>query len=256
MSPPESALIVAISGCSSSGKTTLARLIRDIFPNTFILHQDDFYRPETELPSKNGLLDWDCAQAIDVPAMAEALTYIRHHAAIPPTLDTKEDKNSIGPCPVPEAIVTELKARVASSIVPSHPLRRGSLRLCLLDGFLLYAPSMAPLQPCLDLKLFVRASYARAKARREARSGYVTLEGFWEDPPGYVDAIVWPNYVADHGWMFERGDVQGPYRKDALDSAGIRVLDDAKPDVDMVKTLDWMVETVLERLLHENASRC
>lgn len=42
------ALIVAISGCSSSGKTTLARLLRDIFPNTFILHEDDFYRAETE----------------------------------------------------------------------------------------------------------------------------------------------------------------------------------------------------------------
>jgi nicotinamide/nicotinate riboside kinase len=42
------ALIVALSGCSSSGKTTLARLLRDIFPSSFILHEDDFYRPETE----------------------------------------------------------------------------------------------------------------------------------------------------------------------------------------------------------------
>lgn len=46
--PPKRALIVALSGCSSSGKTTLARLLRDIFPNTFILHEDDFYRPEAE----------------------------------------------------------------------------------------------------------------------------------------------------------------------------------------------------------------
>lgn len=42
------AIIVAISGCSSSGKTTLARLLRDIFPSTMILHEDDFYRPEAE----------------------------------------------------------------------------------------------------------------------------------------------------------------------------------------------------------------
>jgi nicotinamide/nicotinate riboside kinase len=41
-------LIIGISGPSSSGKTTLARLLRDIFPNTFILHEDDFYRPEPE----------------------------------------------------------------------------------------------------------------------------------------------------------------------------------------------------------------
>lgn len=44
----QKAVIVGLSGCSSSGKTTLARLLRDIFPNTFILHEDDFYRPEEE----------------------------------------------------------------------------------------------------------------------------------------------------------------------------------------------------------------
>ncbi|PFH58993.1 hypothetical protein XA68_12945 [Ophiocordyceps unilateralis] len=254
--PPKSALVVALSGCSSSGKTTLARLLRHIFPSAFILHQDDFYRPETELPSKNGLLDWDCAQAVDVPAMADALAYIRRHATFPPTLLSKEDQNDVGPCPVPDTVITSLKARVSSSLSPSHPLRDGSLRLCLLDGFLLYAPSMASLQPCLDLKLFVRASYASAKARRQARSGYVTLEGFWEDPPGYVDAIVWPNYVADHAWMFERGQVEGRYCMNALDSAGIRVLDDEKPDVDLAVTLEWMVDTILDELhKHGGSSR-
>jgi len=44
----QKAIVVGISGCSSSGKTTLARLLRDILPNTFILHEDDFYRPEEE----------------------------------------------------------------------------------------------------------------------------------------------------------------------------------------------------------------
>lgn len=48
MAEDPKAIIVALSGCSSSGKTTLARLLRDIFPNTFILHEDDFYKEETE----------------------------------------------------------------------------------------------------------------------------------------------------------------------------------------------------------------
>lgn len=48
MSPDKKALIVGVSGGSSSGKTTLARLLRDIFPNTFILHEDDFYKAEKE----------------------------------------------------------------------------------------------------------------------------------------------------------------------------------------------------------------
>jgi len=43
---PRKAVVVGISGCSSSGKTTISRLLRDIFPNTFVLHEDDFYLPE------------------------------------------------------------------------------------------------------------------------------------------------------------------------------------------------------------------
>jgi chloramphenicol 3-O-phosphotransferase len=48
MASPRKAVVVGISGCSSSGKTTISRLLRDIFPNTFVLHEDDFYLPETE----------------------------------------------------------------------------------------------------------------------------------------------------------------------------------------------------------------
>lgn len=46
--PQQKAIVIAISGCSSSGKTTVSRLLRDIFPNSFILHADDFYKPEVE----------------------------------------------------------------------------------------------------------------------------------------------------------------------------------------------------------------
>lgn len=42
------AILVGISGASSSGKTTIARLLRDIIPNTFVLHEDDFYKPDDE----------------------------------------------------------------------------------------------------------------------------------------------------------------------------------------------------------------
>lgn len=44
------ALIIGISGVSSSGKTTLARILRDIFPRSFILHEDDFYKTDAEIP--------------------------------------------------------------------------------------------------------------------------------------------------------------------------------------------------------------
>jgi nicotinamide/nicotinate riboside kinase len=123
-----------------------------------------------------------------------------------------------------------------------HPLR-----LCIFDGFLLYSKSMAPIQPQIDVKLFLRVSYAKAKARREARSGYVTLEGFWEDPAGYVDKIVWPNYLEDHKWMFEGEDVEGTLKEDVVQETGIRS-QDGGVDIDMKTTLTWAVETLMDQL--------
>ena len=46
--PPRKAVIVGVSGASSSGKTTLSRLLQDIFPNSFVMHEDDFSKPEKE----------------------------------------------------------------------------------------------------------------------------------------------------------------------------------------------------------------
>lgn len=108
---------------------------------------------------------------------------------------------------------------------------------------------MGPIQPYIDLKLFLRTSYARAKARREARTGYVTLEGFWEDPPGYVDKVVWPNYVEEHAYLFENGDVEGPFKRDVLREEGIRVEDEGPfEEREMGKTLEWTFEVLLEEL--------
>lgn len=44
-------IVIGLSGPSSSGKTTLARLLRTIFSvsgrvRTFIIHEDDFYLPD------------------------------------------------------------------------------------------------------------------------------------------------------------------------------------------------------------------
>lgn len=106
---------------------------------------------------------------------------------------------------------------------------------------------MASIQPQMDIKVFLRVSYTKAKARREARSGYVTLEGFWEDPPGYVDKIVWPNYVNDHKFMFENGDVEGELKKDVVKDWRINYLKDGL-DVDMSTVLKWAVDLLMQKL--------
>ncbi|KAI1111227.1 nicotinamide riboside kinase 1 [Nemania sp. NC0429] len=272
---PRKAIIVGISGASSSGKTTLARLLRDVFPHTFILHEDDFYRPETELPSRDGLLDWDCAEALNFDDMARALEHIRAEGTFPPFVDSKEDQNTIGQCPVPPSAIEAARSRVEAWLSPGQPghalfspsssAQEPPLRLCILDGFLLYGPD-PPLSrvadELLDVKFLLTVSRSRATARREARDGYVTLEGFWADPPGYVDKIVWPNYAASHAWLFEGGDVERRLRADVLAEKDILALPQVVGgggngdgdgggeglDVDMRVMFEWAVDTLMRKL--------
>lgn len=94
----------------------------------------------------------------------------------------------------------------------------------------------------LDIKLFLRVSKAKAIGRREARDGYVTLEGFWKDPPGYVEKIVWPNYVEAHRWMFEGGVVEGGELDGAvLEREGVLGMVGRGEDVAFGETLEWYV---------------
>jgi nicotinamide/nicotinate riboside kinase len=151
-------------------------------------------------------------------------------------------------------VIVSLKAEVARWSQPGNSGYgilaggRNPFRLCIFDGFLLYSQSMMSIQQHIDIKLFLRVSYAKAKARREARSGYATIEGFWEDPPGYMDKIVWPNYVRDHEWIFEDGNVEGKLKEDVVRELGIHSQSDMGPDVDMETTLRWTVATVMKEL--------
>ncbi|KAK3954662.1 hypothetical protein QBC32DRAFT_383247 [Pseudoneurospora amorphoporcata] len=322
LDPTQKAVVIGISGCSSSGKTTLARLLRDIFPSTFILHEDDFYKPESEIPMKDGLTNWDCPEALNIPDMTAALEHIRATGELPvststrpflscrhdhggccccrypplsgkakapkqqrpgktitatksnslittpnspkqqATLDSKEDLNSIGPCPLTTDFINTIQSRVADWLQPSSPGYRilkspqKPLKICILDGFLLYSPP--PLLPStllsqMDIRLFLLVSRAKALQRREARDGYVTLEGFWKDPPGYVEKIVWPEYVRAHEWMFEGGDVEkAKLRGDVKERLGVLVNskdgEETKMDRDFGETLEWAVESIMREL--------
>ncbi|KAI9820705.1 MAG: ribosylnicotinamide kinase [Pycnora praestabilis] len=242
------ATIIGISGCSSSGKTTLSRLLRDILPNTFILHEDDFYKPEEELPMKHDLRDWDCVEALDIPAMLRALNYIHAHGALPLDLDSKEDKNETGDSGVSASTIVRMREEVEAW---SHKGGGAELvgrdrPIAIIDGFLLYGNNIKDVREKLDIKLLLRVGYEKAKGRREKRSGYVTLEGFWEDPPGYVDKIVWPNYVQDHQFLFNGEDVEAEPRGEVLDRLGIQAQQGL--DVDMSTNLRWAVTVVMKEL--------
>ncbi|KAJ5815538.1 Phosphoribulokinase/uridine kinase [Penicillium riverlandense] len=151
-SQQDRAVIIGISGPSSSGKTTLARLLQRVFCgvrletngsdasqdrnkdvtannedasakrlNTFIVHEDDFYYPDdkipwTTTPSGAKVQDWDTADAIDIDFLAQALAYVRSNGHLPPRLQSKEDQNAVTDSGVDDAVIAELRDEVEKRI--------------------------------------------------------------------------------------------------------------------------------------------
>ncbi|KAF9250252.1 hypothetical protein DTO006G1_1640 [Penicillium roqueforti] len=261
-----------ISGPSSSGKTTLARLLQRVFCgvnlkpkdthlNTFIIHEDDFYFPDDKIPyttTRTGakIQDWDTAAAIDIPFLSQALHYVRENGTLPPRLRSKEDQNYQTHSGVSDEVVQKLRDEVDARLRGEAAAdSTANPTVSFLEGFLLFAPPgqerhvLRSVSDAIHLRLFLPAPYELVKARREGRNGYVTVgpapqppvhthdtagagaggegaggktrtevdldaeddrppQNFWVDPPGYVDDIVWPQYVIDHSWLLiaEDGD--------------------------------------------------
>ena len=143
-----------------------------------------------------------------------------------------------------EEIIHSLRSSL--STWPPHLKTRP---LILTDGFLLLGANVpSSLKSLFDIKILLRAGYQEAKERRERRNGYVTLEGFWQDPEGYFEEVVWPGYVREHGWVFEGGDVEGRVRESVVRGEGVRVGDGG---VGLEGGLGWVLRVIKEELEKE-----
>lgn len=207
-------------------------------------------QPETEIPVNpdNGLQDWDCPEAFDLVYLNQVLTEIKQSGGtIPASFESKEETNTLGPSNVTDEELAEVQRSIAVDV---------NTLFVIVDGIMLFnegspliaTPSATPdsANP-LDLALFVRAPYFDLLKRREARAGYVTLEGFWADPPGYFDDIVWPGYVKSHSYLFEDGQVDGPLTTQAASEFGIRT--PAQMNCTMLELLQWSVNEIKRSLL-------
>ncbi|KAK2731950.1 ribosylnicotinamide kinase [Myotisia sp. PD_48] len=206
-------IVVGISGPSSSGKTTLARLLRTVFAplepppaepdvdiTSFIVHGDDFYKSDDRIPvttTSTGKLvqDWDTIEAIDTKQFEDTLIHIRDHAKLPPKFESKEDFNDITDSGVDKSAVHKARERVFQQLhgeltqhqnydrvgIYSRNTSRIPVSIAFVDGFLLYAPPNVPnhalrrIHDQIDLPLFLPVPYSLLKQRRDRRTGYMTI---------------------------------------------------------------------------------
>ena len=75
----EQVILVALSGASSSGKTTVAKALKLLIPSSVLIHLDDFYFTDSDIPidPETGYQNWDCPEAIDFDRFRECLQNIR-----------------------------------------------------------------------------------------------------------------------------------------------------------------------------------
>jgi uridine kinase len=70
------ARIIGIGGASRSGKSSLAKKLKDHFASkrVMILDQDDFVKPDELLPKIQDRIDWEHPESIDLPSLLSEIT--------------------------------------------------------------------------------------------------------------------------------------------------------------------------------------
>ncbi len=70
-------MLIGIGGVSRSGKSTLANLLvtyyRKLGKKSIIFHQDDFVKPDTNIPKINGRTDWEQPSSVDHALLNEII---------------------------------------------------------------------------------------------------------------------------------------------------------------------------------------
>lgn len=168
-------LVVALSGVTNGGKTTLAtKLMKKLPKGTRLIKQDDYFYSDNDphhIPCPGGIQhnNWDVITALDMNQMIEDVRAVINSSpkssslADTLTLDRESEMSGVcKKCPEPRSIL-------------------------LLDGFMLFAKDH--LVEMCDLRFFYTLPREECWKRRQER-GYTP-----PDPPGYFEKCVWPMYV-------------------------------------------------------------
>ncbi|KAL4074345.1 P-loop containing nucleoside triphosphate hydrolase protein [Scleroderma citrinum] len=202
-------VLIGVGGATCSGKTTLAKHLCKILPNSVIVHQDDFAPPQELIPIHPilNVQDWDSPEgAIDWPRFRQVLTNVKQDGQIPPGHISHDPLNEQREFPIDAECFAKWRAQfeeVERQARENHGLE---IIWVLVDGFLLYWDHESMDE--LDVRIFLRVCHDTLMERRRERDYYIADGCVWRDPPHYWEQIVWPGYISAHKDMFEGGDVE------------------------------------------------
>lgn len=223
--------MVGVGGPSSSGKLTVARALHRVLPASTVVHLDDFYKDDLQIPVDPTLnmANWDLPAAIEWGKFRDYINAVKATggAALPMALLEM----------APDMALTDSEVRALRALCPAL----AGYHVVLVDGFLLYHD--AAIAGLFDRKLFFRAPRLVLQQRRELRAGYNTAEGFWVDPPNYFAQLVWPEYVRLHQHMFVDGDVEGEL---AAECVALGVRDIVNDGVPLERLVRWALGVISE----------
>ena len=218
-------LLVGCSGCSSSGKTTVVKLLNSIIQakdkeygtnyqsNIIILHEDDFFKTDADIPidPKRQIMNWDCPEALNLDLFKKELHNLKQNgddklSLLSSDLIHNDNVESLDKFKFDSEFEEQIYSTFKNIIVKAEAKTNvKKFYIVLVDGFMMFHDDS--ILNLFDVKLFFRAPYKVLKERREKRS-YKTLEGSWVDPPFYFDEFVYKYYNLNHQHLFKNNDVE------------------------------------------------
>ncbi|KAF8160893.1 P-loop containing nucleoside triphosphate hydrolase protein [Crassisporium funariophilum] len=208
-------ILVGVGGATCSGKTTLAKHLKRILPDSVIIHQDDFAPPQELVPIHpiHNVQDWDApAGAISWDRLITFLKHVKETGVIPPDHRSHDHLNEQKEIRVDDDVRDKWIQEFENIKRQKNVKDDERIIWGLVDGFLLYWHKEVIDQ--LDVRIYLRVPQDVLKQRRHERHGYHTAvqsdpEGsLWRDPPGYWEDIVYPAYLEAHREVFVDGDVE------------------------------------------------
>lgn len=158
--------VIGICGGSGTGKSTLAFGLLDSWPDKVtVFHLDDYFRPENEVPSLHGMVNWDDPGALYSDKMVKDLSTLK--SGMPTVINTKSPRLN------PDFLKTGERIPVEFQPKP----------IIVVEGFLTFY--FGALRNLFDLSIYLEASFNVHTKRRV----HGKLHNF---PPNYNNLVLEP----------------------------------------------------------------